>query len=163
MLGSVTIPTPIIGSGIHVSFATPSEKRAAKVLPSVVQSALSGNLTAWRCLDERRFLGIDKERAVWVGGWQQATTQRPDLLALYQANKGKIPAVNNANPEAAAASVLANPYTGGGNTGTASPPVVSNSPDLSMKAAAAFNSTPLWLVLVLAGGAGYYLYKSMRK
>lgn len=170
MLGAVTSIASTVASGVHISFKTPSDKRAAKVLPSVVQSALSGNLTALKCLDERRGppgpptqVGVAAERAVWAGGYNQVVTQRPDLLALYQANKAKIPAVNHSSPEAAAQSALANPYTAGATSGTATAPVVTLSPDLSAKAAAAFNSTPLWLVLVLAGGAGYYIYKASRK
>lgn len=164
MLGSVTVPTPI-GGGLHISFAKPSDKRAQAVLPSVVQSALNGNLTAWRCLDERRTIGIASERTVWANGWAQASTQRPDLLALYNQYKSKVPAVNNANPEAAAASVLANPYSAPG-TGT---PAAATSPDTPALSVAANNviagasALPLWLTLVLAGGLGYFVFKMVKK
>jgi len=166
MLGAVTAVAGLASkAGVSISFATPSEKRAAKVLPSVVQSALNGNLTAWRCLDERRTIGIAKERVVWVGGWQQASTQRPDLLTLYNQYKSKVPAVNNTNPEAAAASVLANPYSAPG-TGTPSASVSPDAPALSVAAnsvLAGAGALPLWLTLTLAGGLGYFVYKMVKK
>lgn len=164
MLGAVTIPTPI-GGGVHISLQKPSDTRAAKVLPGVVQSALSGNLTAVRCLDERRNIGIDKERAVWLGGYNQVVTQRPELLTLYNQYKKQIPVVNNANPEAAAASALANPFSAPG-MGTPAP---SSSPDTPALSAAANQviahtaALPLWLTLVLAGGLGYFAYKQFKK
>jgi hypothetical protein len=164
MLGSVTVPTPV-GIGLHVSLTQSSDKRAQAVLPSVVQSALNGNLTAWRCLDERRNLGIATERAVWASGWAQASTQRPDLLALYNQYKSKVPAVNNTSPEAAAASVLANPYSAPG-MGTPAAAASPDTPALSTTANAIIAKTgalPLWLTLVLAGGLGYFVYKLVKK
>lgn len=164
MLGAVTIPTPI-GGGVHISFQKPSEVRAAKVLPGVVQSALSGNLTALRCLDERRSIGLAKERAVWEGGYQQVVTQRPELLTAYNQFKKQIPAVNNANPEAAAASALANPYSAKG-MGTPSATTATDSPALEVAANSILSHTsalPLWLTLALAGGLGYFAYKMVKK
>lgn len=164
-LGAVTSIASSVGLSIPgVSFATPSEKRAAKVLPSVVQSALTGNLTAFKCLDERRTIGIAKERAVWVGGYNQVVTQRPDLIAIYNQHKDKIPALNHSSPEAAAQSALANPYAAPGTTqNTVSAP---DKPALS----AAFDSTvkaagnlPLWVTLVIAGAAGWWFYKMVKK
>lgn len=163
LLGAVTT----IASGINlggISFKEPSEKKAARVLPSVVQSALSGNLTAWKCLDERRTrAGIVKEREVWIAGWQQVATARPDLLATYEANKDKIPAINHTSPEAAAQSALANPFTAPSGPARTTPP---STPPLNK----AFNglertgsNMPLWLVLALAGVAGWAVYKAVRK
>jgi hypothetical protein len=163
MLGAVTIPTPI-GAGVKISFAKPSEQRAAAVLPSVVQSALSGNLTALKCLDERRTIGIAKEQAVWAGGYQQVVTQRPELLQLYNQNKARIPAVNESSPETAAASALANPYSGGGAAPAATTagdkPALSAAFDSTVKAAGAL---PLWLTIAIAVGAGYFIYKAVKK
>lgn len=163
MLGAVTIPTPI-GGGVKISLAKPSEQRAAAVLSSVVQSALSGNLTALKCLDERRNLGIAKERAVWAGGYSQVVTQRPDLLQLYNQNKARIPAVNNATPESAAQSALANPYSGGGATTAATStddkPALSTVFDTTVRAA---GSMPLWATVALAVGTGFFIYKAFKK
>lgn len=169
MLGAVTsIASGVtsIASGFGVSFKTPSDKRAAKVLPSVVQSALAGNLTALRCLDERRGppgpptqVGVAAERAVWAGGYSQVVTQRPDLLTLYNANKGNIPAINHSSPEAAAASALAQPYTGA-NAG-ANPATPSSTPALAA-AGAQLAKMPLWFVLAVAGAAGYFAFKKLR-
>jgi len=167
MLGAVTsVATGLASSaGINISLKTPSDKRAAQVLPSVVQSALVGNLTAVRCLDERRNLGIQAERAVWLGGYNQVVTQRPELLTAYNQYKSKIPVVNNASPEAAAASALANPFSAPG-MGT---PSASASPDTPALSAAANQviahtaALPLWLTLALAGGLGYLVYKMVKK
>lgn len=165
MLGAVTSLATTIVPGIHISFAQPSEQRAAKVLPSVVQSALSGNLTAFRCLDERRTIGIAKERAVWVGGYNQVVSQRPELLTAYNQYKDKVPAVNNANPEAAAASALANPYSAPGY-GTPASVAQGGTPNLSTTAQSfqkAAAQAPLWLTLVVAGGLGYVVYRVVKK
>lgn len=171
MLGSVTIPTPI-GSGVHISFAKPSEQRAAKVLPGVIQSALSGNLTAIKCMDERRGppgpptqVGVAKERAVWAGGYNQVVTQRPELLTQYNQYKDKIPAINHSSPEAAAQSALANPFSAPG-MGTPSSSTSPDTPALSAAANQVLAKTaalPLWLTLLLAGGLGYYAYKMVKK
>lgn len=164
MLGAVTIPTPVVG-GVRINFAKPSQQRAAAVLPGVIQSALSGNLTAFRCLDERRSIGINKERAVWEGGYQQVVTQRPELLAQYNQYKKQIPAVNNATPEAAAASALANPFSAPG-MGTPAAATTTATPELSVvtnKILAHTAALPLWLTLAIAGGLGYFAYKMVKK
>lgn len=164
MLGAVTIPTPI-GGGVKISLQKGSDTRAAKVLPSVVQSALSGNLTAVRCLDERRNLGIQAERAVWLGGYNQVVTQRPELLTQYNQYKKQVPVVNNASPETAAASVLANPFSAPG-MGTPASATLTDTPALSAAANEVIAHTaalPLWLTLLLAGGLGYFAYKQFKK
>lgn len=55
-----------------ISFKTPSEKRARKVIPGVVASANNGNLVAVAVMDNRRRIGgagIAKERAEWQKGF----------------------------------------------------------------------------------------------
>lgn len=95
-------------SGIAKRFKTPSEKRAKKVLPGVVSAALAGNLLAIKVLDERRTrAGIEKERAVWRGGYTQVAQARPDLIAAYQKAAANLPAVDHSSPESAAQTVNA--------------------------------------------------------
>ena len=116
MLGAVTSIAGSALSGLHISFKASSESRANKVIGGVIQSALNGNLTAVKCLDERRGtplftprFGIPSENAVWEKGYQQVVTTKPELLAQYRNNRSKIPPINHAGPETAAASALANP------------------------------------------------------
>jgi hypothetical protein len=90
-----------------VSFATPSEKRAAKVIGPVIASANGGNLRAVAVLDSRRTIGIAKEQRVWGDGFAKVS---PDVLAQYLPNRSAliaaIPAGAQSNPEAAAAYAL---------------------------------------------------------
>lgn len=100
-------------SGLSKRLRTPSEKRAAKVLPGVVSAALAGNLLAVKVLDERRNggahpAGIAKERAVWDKGYNQVLSQRPDLITAYQAARATLPVVDHSSPESAAQSVNSN-------------------------------------------------------
>src|SRR6266576_32859 len=165
MLGAIV---PIATTVFHsISFQKPSDQRAAKVMPGVIQSALSGNLTAVRCLYERSrpTFGIASERAVWLGGYNQVVTQRPELLTAYNKYKDRVPAVNNANPETAAASALANPFSAPG-MGTPDTVAQDGTPNLSTTAnqlqSAAANA-PLWLTLAVAGGLGYVVYRAVKK
>jgi len=96
-----------------ISFKASSEHRARGVVPRVLQSALAGNLTAVRALSERRFIGIQAERQVWASAYDQLQQQRPDLVALFEANKTSVPSVDNSGPEAAANSALGQPYSVG--------------------------------------------------
>lgn len=167
MIGAVVaVAQPIIS---HISLKPSSESRANKVVGGVIQSALNGNLTAVKCLDERRTtplftqrFGVASENAVWEKGYQQVVTTKPELLAQYRNNRTKIPPINHASPETAAASALANPFSASGvQTPT---PVVSNDPALSAVTSAlpSAGGMPLWLLLVLAGGIGFAVYKATR-
>lgn len=86
-----------------VSFKTPSEKRAAKVIPGVVSAANAGTMAAVAILDTRRNIGIAKERAEWAKGFAQVSAS---VLAAYTPNRAKwvdsIPSSAQAGPEAAA-------------------------------------------------------------
>jgi hypothetical protein len=103
-----------VGSLVGISFKQPSEKRAAAVLPGVVQSANSGNLLAVGILDTRRSIGISAERAVWAGGFGQVSASvlevynRPDVRAKVV---GMIPASAQSSPEAAANYATSNRFT----------------------------------------------------
>jgi len=101
----------VIGK-VGVSFATPSEKRAARVIGPVVQAANAGNLNAVAILDSRRSIGIDKERAVWAQGFSQVT---PQVLAVYSPHRSDliaaIPESAQAGPEAAASWALQSPVS----------------------------------------------------
>lgn len=93
--------------GLHVSLKTPSEKRAARVVPDIVASANQGNFRAVAILDSRQFIGISKERAVWAHGYAQVA---PQIIAAYTPNRSKyigaIPSTAQAGPEAAASYAL---------------------------------------------------------
>lgn len=170
--GSVSVP--VIGS-VGFSLAKPSDKRAAAVMGGVIQSALTGNLTAVKCLDERRTspsftapFGISSERAVWNSGYQQVVTTKPELVAQYSANRSKIPAIDHTNPETAAASALARPFSASGVQTPAavqSAAILNNSPALSAAANATVAKTgmPLWMLALLAGGAAWLVYKTVKK
>lgn len=112
MIPVVAGAAKIISSKIHISFKTPSEKRAAKVLPGVVAAAMGGNLLAVKVLDTRRFLGIQKERDVWASGYNQVAQARPDLISAYEAHKDSLGAIDQSGPEAAAASITASAGAG---------------------------------------------------
>jgi hypothetical protein len=131
---------PLILGGIAktviggISFTQPSEKRAAAVVPGVVNSALSGNLVAIQVLESRTTYGIPKEKAVWQGGYNQVAQARPDLIAAYQQRKSQLPPIPNSattGPEAAASYATSNVITkdspfsgatgGGSSTATAGP------------------------------------------
>lgn len=164
MLGAaVAIAQPIL-SGI--SFKPSSESRANKVIGGVIQSALTGNLTALKCCDERRGppgpptqVGVAAERAVWAKGYQQIVTTKPELLTQYNNNKNKIPPIDHSSPERAAASALANPYSA---TGVQTPTAVVTAATDTVTAALAGKGLPLWLLLVLAGGIGFAVYRATR-
>lgn len=73
-----------------ISFKTPSEKRARKVIPGVVSSANSGNLVAVAVMDNRRRIGgagIAKERAEWQKGFDQVI---PAVRAVYDPIASKV-------------------------------------------------------------------------
>jgi len=168
-----TINTPI--GGLHFSFAKPSDKRAAAVMGGVIQSALTGNLTALKCLDERRTkpsftapIGISSERAVWEQGYQQAVTTKPELVAQYSANRSRIPAIDHSSPETAAASALARPFSASGVQTPApvqSAASVSDSPALETAATMTVAKTgmPLWLLVILGGVTAWVVYKAVLK
>jgi len=156
MLGaptSIAVPTPV---GSLKITTTSSASRASKVIGGVIQSALNGNLTAVKCLDERRTIGVDSERAVWAQGYNQVVTSKPELLAQYNNNRNKIPPIDESTPERAAASALANPYSASG-VQTPAAVMTSETPVLAGK------GLPLWLLLLLAGGIGYVVYRNTKK
>jgi hypothetical protein len=98
------------GRVLGISFKTPSEKRAAKVLGGVVNSANAGNLNAVAILDSRRYIGIAKERAVWSGGFNRVSSSvRAAYDPMAAALKAGIPASAQSGPEAAAQWALSNP------------------------------------------------------
>jgi hypothetical protein len=110
-LGALPILAVSAGAGILKGITkTPSEKRAAKVLPAVVASAMGGNLTALKAMKDRSTFGISKERAVWLGGYNKVASARPDLVAALAANLRFIPRIDNSTPESAASSAIANAY-----------------------------------------------------
>lgn len=99
---------PVVNKVVpKISFATPSEKRAAGVVGKVVASANAGNLTAAKCIQERVGIGIAKERAVWSGALSQVSA---GVLANVEKYAGQIPPVDHTSPESAASSALANPF-----------------------------------------------------
>jgi hypothetical protein len=160
---------PVLTSfGPKITLKEPSEKRAAKVLPQVVQSALSGNLIAVAVLFSRTTFGISAERAVWQGGYNQVAAQRPDVVAQYQARAASliVPAAAQSSPEAAAQYAVANVVTASTATaGSSLPPGTSTSsptlqPQGSPTAAA---SSKLWGVLALLAAAGALLYVAVSR
>jgi hypothetical protein len=109
-LGAVAVNTPV--GGVKFSLKTPSEKRARKVIPGVVASANSGNLTAVAVMDNRRRIGgagIAKERAEWEKGFSQVSAP---VKASYIPVAGRLLASipsGYKGPEEAAQYALANP------------------------------------------------------
>jgi hypothetical protein len=83
----------------NISLKTPSEARAASVIPDVVKAANAGNMLAVKVLDERRTIGIAAERAEWVKGYAQVT---PAMIQKYNTVKSTLPAADHTGPEAAA-------------------------------------------------------------
>lgn len=96
--------------GLSKRLKTPSEKRAAKIVPQILTAANTGNMNAVAILDVRRSIGISKERAVWSAAYNQIN---PAILAKYAAQRDKviasIPPGANANPESAAEWALNTP------------------------------------------------------
>jgi len=93
--------------GLGGRFRTPSEVRAAKVAPAVVQAANAGNLTAAAGLIERAARPmIAKEHAVWAAAAAQLA---PSIVAAVKVHMKSIPAADQSGPEQFAASVLASP------------------------------------------------------
>lgn len=112
------IAAPLISKvAPKISFKTPSDKRAERVLGGVVSAANSGNLNAVAILDTRRNIGIAAERAVWAKGYAQLSSA---VLAAYTPNRAAIiaaiPASAQKSPEAAAAWATGTPYTGSKST-----------------------------------------------
>jgi hypothetical protein len=116
-----------------INLKTPSEKRAAAVMPQVVESALAGNLVAVRVLDERREaptfsapFGIAAERKVWSGGYQQVASAKPNIINDYARERqaGRVPIPDHQSPESAAGYALAHPYTSAGSTASVAPKVL---------------------------------------
>ena len=90
-------------------FRAPSEKRAGGVAESVVQAAISGNLTAARGLIERAAKPmLAKEAAVWKAA---AARLPPEIIDAVRRNASRIPQADQSSPEAFASSVLGNPVT----------------------------------------------------
>jgi hypothetical protein len=92
--------------GLGGRFRAPSEKRAARVAPGVIQAANAGNLVAVKGIIHRAQpgFGIAKERAVWQSALAQV---KPQLVAQAQKNDKNIPEADHKNPEAFAASIAA--------------------------------------------------------
>lgn len=117
-LGAAPLVATVASAGAKkifggISFKTPSEVRARRVIPAVVASANQGNLRAVAVLDTRRNIGIARERAEWARGYGQVT---PSVLASYQtvqASRSRIdvPASAQSGPEAAATWALQTPVT----------------------------------------------------
>lgn len=95
-----------------ISFKTPSETRARRVIPAVVASANQGNLRAVAILDTRRNIGISAERAEWARGYGQVAQS---ILATYTPRRTEIvsgiPASAQSSPENAASWALQTPVT----------------------------------------------------
>lgn len=162
MLGAVT--SIATATGVSISLKPTSQSRASKVIGGVIQSALAGNLTALKCLDERQRIGIAAERAVWQAGYQQVVTTKPELLGQYNSNKSRIPPIVHTNPESAAASALANPYSA---SGVQTPTAVISQTDPALSVVSQMipstgKGLPLWVLLLLAGGIGFAVYKATR-
>ncbi len=99
-------------SPISVSLKTPSETRAARVLPGVVSNANGGNLVGVAILDTRRSIGIAKENEVWAGGYAQVSASvLSDYLPLRSRVIATIPPTAQASPEDAAKYVANNRIT----------------------------------------------------
>lgn len=117
-LGAAPVVAAVASAGAKkifggISFKTPSETRARRVIPAVVASANQGNLRAVAVLDTRRSIGIAKERAEWARGYGQVT---PSILATYQTTQAsrsriEVPASAQSGPEAAATWALQTPVT----------------------------------------------------
>lgn len=105
-----------IGGALGISpgrFKAPSEKRAARVIPGLIASALGGNLTAAAAIVERATstggAGVTKGAELVL--WKQAAAQLPaGLVASVQKYFKQIPHIDHSNPEMAAASALAQPF-----------------------------------------------------
>jgi len=89
--------------GLGGLFKTASEKRAAKVAGALVASAVSGNLTAAKAINERQEIGIAKERSVWRSAWNQVPNKIRQQLKQYA---DIVPGVDHTSPESAAESAL---------------------------------------------------------
>lgn len=157
-----------------ISLRESSESRAKKVVPSVVASALTGNLTAFRALYERRSIGVEAERKVWAGGYQQVVTTKPNMLNDFLRLKNLVPLVDQKSPESAAQSALGNPYSAPGTPtpetvgpgGAQEDPQAPAKPALSAASqlsTGVIGNAPLWLILVVAGGIGWLAFKAVRK
>src|SRR4051812_9803241 len=93
-----------VAKALGISFKTPSEKRARKVMGAVVAAANNGSMKAVAILDTRRTrAGIEKERAEWRNGFAKVS---PGIIATYNVNRvayvNAIPESAQASPEAAA-------------------------------------------------------------
>jgi hypothetical protein len=101
-----------LASKLGGRFRAPSEKRAAALAPALVAAANAGNLTAAAGLIERAARPmIAKEHLVWAAAAAQLA---PSIIAAVKAHAKNIPAADQSNPEAFAASVQASPYMAGG-------------------------------------------------
>jgi hypothetical protein len=156
-----------------ISFKEPSEKKAAKVVPQVVNSALGGNLLAIAVLDIRRTpgsfgqAGIVKERNVWNGGYNQVAASRPDLVQLYQQKKEALwnaaRAVDFSSPESAAAGAVANVITKDTALPSASSTTPTGSSALLTPSGTPTNKTWLVVGLVVAAGVVVLVVRRLRK
>jgi hypothetical protein len=98
-------------------FRAPSEVRAAKLAPGIVQAANAGNLTAARGLIERAAKPmIPKESAVWKAAAAQLSG---DIIKQVAANSKSIPMADQSSPEAFAQSVMASAVQAAGASGPA--------------------------------------------
>lgn len=94
-------------SSLGGRFRAPSEKRAAKVAPAVVQAANAGNLTAAAGLIERAAIPMKQlESLVWKAAALQLA---PTIVAAVKAHMKSIPKADQSDPEKFAASVLGSP------------------------------------------------------
>jgi len=102
-----SVITSLLG-GLGKRFKAPSEVRAGRLAPAIVQSANAGNLTAARGLIERAARPMNvAESNVWKAAAAQLAAS---TIAAVKANLASIPQADQADPERFAASVVASAY-----------------------------------------------------
>lgn len=157
---------PLVNSfGPKISLKEPSDKRAAKVVPQVVQSAVAGNLLAIAVLASRSTYGISAERAVWQNGYNQVASSRPDLVQQYQARKASLQVPGFPDPETAAQWATANVITASSTSpGVVPPGTPTNPPPIGDAGApTATSSAKMWGILALLAGGGALLFLALRR
>jgi hypothetical protein len=93
--------------GLGKRFKAPSEKRAARIAPSIVAAANAGNLVAAKGLIERAAMPMKRaEEIVWDKALAQLS---PKIIAAVTRYAERLPSASQANPEEFAASLAAAP------------------------------------------------------
>lgn len=104
--------------GVSKRFRAPSEVRAARLAPSIIQAANAGNLTAARGLIERAARPMKvAESNVWKAAAAQLSA---DIVKQVSINSKSIPMADQSDPEHFAASVAASPFQASGSGPAAS-------------------------------------------